>query len=99
MAWLCTPIFRGNITGTTEPGYFIRSRDDGEAYCEAGCASRAKPIAEPIGAKRGRGVNARRAPAPVEADERNRTDGHFAANPMSIRAPLIFGAGLVKLPG
>jgi hypothetical protein len=55
------------------PGYFIRSRDDGEVDCEAGRASRAKPIAEPIGAKRGRGMTARHPPAPVEAGKSNLT--------------------------
>ena len=51
-----------------QPQHFIRSRDDGEVQGEAGGAFRARPIAEPVGAKRGRGMTARRPPAPVEAD-------------------------------
>jgi hypothetical protein len=77
------------------PGDFVRSRDDGEADR----ASRAKPIARPGGAKRGRGMTARRPPAPVEAGRPSRTDSLFAANPVSVSAQLIFGAGVVKFPG
>jgi len=82
-----------------QPGGFIRSRDDGAAHCEAGRASRAKPIAEPIGAKRGRGMTARRPPAPVEAGTRNRADSQFPAHPMAIGAQRTVGADLVKSPG
>lgn len=49
------------------PGYFIRPRDDGEVRCETGCASRAKPIAK---RERGRGMTARRTPAPVKKSRR-----------------------------
>jgi hypothetical protein len=37
----------GEMSGL--PGYFTGSRDDGEARREQICASRAEPIAEPIG--------------------------------------------------
>jgi hypothetical protein len=35
----------------------------------------------------------------VEAGKPDRTGSQFAANPVSINAPLIFRAGLVKFPG
>jgi hypothetical protein len=34
----------------------------------------------------------------VEADKPDRADSQFAANPMGMGTPLIFGAGLVKFP-
>ncbi len=43
--------------------------------CEAGRAARAKPIAEPGGAKRGRGMAAKRPPAPVRAPPGSRGCG------------------------
>jgi len=49
------------------PGYFIGARDDGESGREGICSSRDKPIALPIGAKRGSEDAAYRPPAPAQA--------------------------------
>ena len=99
MTAICLAITPFPAASTGQAGHLTRSRDDGEVACEAGRASRAKPIAGPIGAKRGRGMTARRPPAPVEAGRPSRTDSLFAANPVSVSAQLIFGAGVVKFPG
>ena len=60
---------------------------------------RAKPTPEPIGAKRGHRMTARRPPAPVETGRRNRTGSRFCENRMGIGALLSIGAGLAKFAG
>jgi hypothetical protein len=67
--------------------------------CEQIRAFRAKPIAEPIGAKRGREEAAKRPPAPVKAGGTNWTLASLPATPLSMRLSDTFQAGLVKYPG
>jgi hypothetical protein len=82
-----------------QPGCFTGSRDDGEMICEQIRALRAKPIAEPIGAKRGCEDAAKRPPAPAKAGGTNRMLASLPAKPLSMHFSDTLQAGLVKYPG
>jgi hypothetical protein len=67
--------------------------------CEQIRAFRAKPIVEPIGAKRGREDAAKRPPAPAKAGGTNWMLASLPAKPLSMGFSDTLLAGLVKYPG